>query len=83
MNDSKAGAKGVASELKGLTTEPTKAVVRSETARAELAACARMVRWRTAMAQPRQERLGYGSASAEVRRVISRWRQGWWCKELP
>ena len=44
VSDSKARAKGVASELKGLTIEPTEAMVRSETARAKLATCARTMR---------------------------------------
>ena len=36
---------GVASELKELTTEPIEVVARPETAQAELATCARTVRW--------------------------------------
>ena len=74
MSHNNAGEFGLASELKELTTEPIEVVVRSEMARAELATCAQTVRWRMAVARLRQGRLGGGSDSAKVRRVISRWR---------
>ena len=71
MSDSENGANKLASELKGLPTEIVEASVRSETARAELAACARAVRRCTAMAWPCQGMLGGGKASTEVSRAIS------------
>ena len=61
MSDNKAGENGVASELKELTTEPIEVVVRPETARAELAACARTVRWCRVVVRLRQEWLRGGS----------------------
>ena len=69
-----AGVNRVASELQALTTDPVKVVVRSEAALAKLAACARMVRWCTAVARLRLVWLGGGSDLARVRRVMSRWR---------
>ena len=75
MSHNNAGEFGLASELKELTMELIEAVVRPETARAELAACAWTVRWRTMVARLCQGRLGGGSDLAKVRRVISRWRQ--------
>ena len=44
---------GVASELKELTTDTDEVVVRPEAPQAKLAACARMVRWCTAVARLR------------------------------
>ena len=65
---------GVASELEGLTTDTDKVAVRPKTARAELATCARMVRWCAAVAKLRQVRLEGGSDRERLRRVVSRWR---------
>jgi len=56
-----AGEVGVASELKELTMDTDKVVVRPEVARAELAACAWTVRWHTAMSRLHQGWLGGGS----------------------
>ena len=75
MSYNNVGEVGVASELKELTTDTDKVVVRPKVAEAELATCARMVRWHTAVARLRQGRLGDGSDSAKVHRVISRWRR--------
>ena len=61
MSYNNVGELGVASELKGLTTDTDDTVVRPEVTRDKLAACARMVRWRTAVARLRQGRLGGGS----------------------
>ena len=52
---------GVASELKELTMDTDKVVVRLEAAQAELAVCAWMVRWCATVARPRQRWLGGGS----------------------
>jgi len=68
------GAVGLARELKELTTDPAEVVVRPEAARAKPAACARMVRWCTAVARLRQGWLEGGSNLARVRQVMGRWR---------
>ena len=72
MSYNHAGEFGVASEIKELTTDTGKVMVRPKVARAELATCARRVWWCTAVARLHQGRLGGGSDSAKVRRVISR-----------
>ena len=82
MSHNNVGGIGLASELKELTTEPIEAVVRPKTARVELATCAWMVRWRTAVARLGQGRLGGGNNLSRVRRVLSRWRQSQRCEEL-
>ena len=61
MSYNNAGEIGVASELKELTTDTDKVVVRPKVAEAELATCARTVRWRTTVAKLHQGRLGSGS----------------------
>ena len=82
MSHSENRANKLASELKELPTETVEVSVQPEKARAELAMCASTMRRRTAMARPRQGKLGYGSASGEVRNMLSGWRLGRWCKEL-
>ena len=77
MSHSENGANKLASELKELPTETVEVSVQPEKARAELAMCASTMRRRTAMARPRQGRLGYGKAMTEVRRVLKRVRLGW------
>ena len=53
MSYNNAGELGVVSELKEFTTDTDDAVVRPEEARAELATCAWMVRWRTTVVRLR------------------------------
>ena len=76
MCHNKSGANQLASELKELLTETFEVSVRLEKARAELAACAPMMRRCTAMARPCQGRLGYCNTMTEVRRVLRRVRLG-------
>ena len=77
MSHSENRANKLASELKELPTETVEVSVWPEKARAELAACAPMMRRRTVMARPCRGRLGYGKATTEVRRVLRRVRLGW------
>ena len=56
-----AEAISTASELQALTMDPEEVAVRPEVARVKLATCARMVRWRTAVARLYQGRLDGGS----------------------
>ena len=79
VSHNNARAVGVAHELKVLTADPDEVVVRPEAARAKPAACARMVRWCTAVARLRQGWLEGGSNLARVRRVMGRWRRSWRC----
>ena len=63
--------------------EPFKMMIHSEIARTELAACVLTLQRRTAMTRPRRGRLDYCNTTTEVRRVLRRVKQGWWCTELP
>jgi hypothetical protein len=76
------GAVGVAGEYQELTTVLAEGMSRPEIAQAELTACARMVRWRTATARPRQRCSGGDRGSAVVRNVKGNSRRGCGCTQL-